>query len=127
MNVEQVVTFILFLFVVGLWLFLKISRKQNSDLPAKALDIADRVFTASRALIRVIALLLGCALWWLPLTFMPEDLEGIICMGSFGTLLILYGILGPIRLPESSRRWTVSLAIQLSRMRINSRILSSLI
>ena len=26
---------------------------------------------------------------------MPEDLEGIICMGSFGALLILYGILGP--------------------------------
>ena len=95
MNVELIVTFILFLFVVGLWLFLKISRKQNSDLPAKALDMADRVFTASRALIRVIALLLGCALWWLPLTFMPEDLEGIICMRSFGALLILYGILGP--------------------------------
>ena len=95
MNVELVVTFILFLFVVGLWLFRKIFRKQNSDLPAKALDTVDRVFTASRVLIRVIALLLGCALWWLPLTFMPEDLEGIICMGSFGTLLIIYGILGP--------------------------------
>ena len=95
MNVELVVTFILFLFVVGLWLFRKIFRKQNSDLPAKALDTVDRVFTASRVLIRVIALLLGCALWWLPLTFMPKDLEGIICMGSFGTLLIIYGLVGP--------------------------------
>ena len=95
MNVELVVTFILFLFVVGLWLFRKIFRKQNSDLPAKALDTADRVFTACRALIRVIAFFLGCALWWLPLTFMPEDLEGLICMGSFGALLIIYGILGP--------------------------------
>ena len=95
MNVELVVTFILFLLVVGLWLFRKIYRKQNSDLPAKALGTADRVLTDSRVLIRAVAFLLGCSLWWLPLTFMPEDLEGIICMGSFGTLLIIYGLVGP--------------------------------
>jgi hypothetical protein len=106
MNLEQTITFIFGVLVIGLWLFLKVCRKHNSDLPAKSLRALDRGLTASRRaldrgltasriLIRVVAFLVGCLLWWLPLSFMPDDIEGLFCMGSFGTLLIIYGLVGP--------------------------------
>ena len=102
MNIERTITFIVGVLVIGLWLFLKICRKYNSDLPAKSfsaldrgLSALDRGLTASRILIRVVAFLVGCLLWWLPLSFMPDDIEGLFCMGSFGTLLIIYGLVGP--------------------------------
>ncbi|MBT4694355.1 MAG: hypothetical protein HOB73_13525 [Planctomycetaceae bacterium] len=95
MNLEQTITFIFGVLVVGFWLFLKVCRKHNSDLPAKSFGALDRGLTASRMLIRFVAFLVGCLLWWLPLSFMPNDIEGLFCMGSFGTLLIIYGLVGP--------------------------------
>ena len=95
MNLEQTITFIFGVLVVGFWLFLKVCRKHNSDLPAKSFGALDRGLTASRMLIRFVAFLVGCLLWWLPLSFMPDDIEGLFCMGSFGTLLIIYGLVGP--------------------------------
>jgi hypothetical protein len=92
---ELIITFIFGVLVVGLWLFLKVCRKHNSDLPTKSFRTLDGAFIASRALIRVVAFMVGCLLWWLPLTFMPADIEGLFCMGSFGTLLIIYGLAGP--------------------------------
>ena len=92
---ERTITFILGVLVIGLWLLLKVCRKYNSDLPAKAFRTLDRVLTAYRILIRVVAFLVGCLLWWLPLTFTPGDIEGLVCAGSFGTLFIIYGIVGP--------------------------------
>ncbi|MFP6587995.1 MAG: hypothetical protein VB814_10130 [Pirellulaceae bacterium] len=95
MNLERTITFIFGVLVVGFWLFLKVCRKHNSDLPAKSFRTLDRVLTASRILIRVVAFLVGCLLWWLPLSFIPDDIEGLVCMDSFGTLLIIYGLVSP--------------------------------
>ena len=95
MDLERTITFIFGVLVVGFWLFLKVFRKHNSDLPEKSFRALDRGLTASRILIRVVAFLVGCLLWWLPLSFMPDDIEGLFCMGSFGTLLIIYGLVGP--------------------------------
>ena len=95
MNFEQTIAFIFGVLVIGIWLFLKVCRKHNSDLPAKLFRALDRGLTVSQILIRVVAFLVGCLLWWLPLTFMPADIEGLFCMGSFGILLIIYGLIGP--------------------------------
>jgi hypothetical protein len=95
MNLEQTITFIFGVLVVGFWLFLKVCRKHNNDLPAKSFRTLDRALIASRTLIRVVAFMVGCLLWWLPLSFMPNDIEGLFCLGSFGTLLIIYGLVGP--------------------------------
>jgi len=95
MNFKLTITFIFGVLIVGFWLFLKVCRKHNSDLPAKSFRALTRGLTASRALIRVVAFLVGSLLWWLPLSFMPDDIEGLFCMGSFGTLLIIYGLVGP--------------------------------
>jgi len=95
MDFKRTITFIFGVLVVGLWLFLKVCRKHNSDLPEKSFRALDRGLTASRTLIRVVAFLVGCLLWWLPLSFMPDDIEGLFCMGSFGTLLIIYGLVDP--------------------------------
>ena len=95
MHLKKTITFIFGVLVVGLWLFLKVCRKHNSDLPAKSFSALARGLTASRILIRIVAFLVGCLLWWLPLSFMPDDIEGLFCMGSFGSLLIIYGLVGP--------------------------------
>jgi hypothetical protein len=95
MEIEQAIAFIFGGLVIGLWLFRKVCRKYNSDLPAKSFRALERGLTASRILIRGVAFLVGCLLWWLPLSFMPDDIEGLFCVGSFGTLLIIYGLVGP--------------------------------
>ena len=95
MDFERYITFIFGVLVVGLWLFLKVCRKRNSDLPENSFRALERGLTASRTLIRVVAFLVGCLLWWLPLSFMPDDIEGLFCLGTFGTLLIIYGLVGP--------------------------------
>ena len=95
MDLARYITFIFDVLVVGLWWFLKVCRKHNSDLPAKSFRTLDQALIASRTLIRIVAFMVGCLLWWLPLTFMPDDIEGLFCMGSFGILLIIYGLIGP--------------------------------
>jgi hypothetical protein len=42
MDLERTITFIFGVLVVGFWLFLKVFRKHNSDLPEKSFRALDR-------------------------------------------------------------------------------------